>query len=65
MSPPALPTQRGHMEPEKKELRVGIVGIGNIGRVHAGCILAGKIPGMTLSALCDTDAEKRKLIKDT
>lgn len=40
-------------------LRVGIIGVGNIGSVHAACIAAGKIPGMRLAALCDTDGSKR------
>ncbi len=51
------------MEHKPETLRVGIVGVGNIGRVHAESILSGKVPGMTLAALCDTDTEKRKLIK--
>lgn len=53
------------MEHKPETLRVGIVGVGNIGRVHAGSIFAGEVPGMTLSALCDTDAEKWELIKRT
>lgn len=53
------------MEHKPETLRVGIVGVGNIGRVHAGSIFAGEVPGMTLSALCDTDAGKWELIKRT
>ena len=50
------------MEHKPETLRVGV---GNIGRVHAGSIFAGEVPGMTLSALCDTDAGKWELIKRT
>ncbi|MBQ8525951.1 MAG: Gfo/Idh/MocA family oxidoreductase [Clostridia bacterium] len=42
-----------------KEVRVGIVGCGNMGSSHAGNIYAGKVPGMKLTALCDI-AEMRK-----
>jgi predicted dehydrogenase len=39
-------------------VRLGIVGLGNMGSVHAANILAGKIPGLELAAVCDWD-EKR------
>jgi len=42
-----------------ESLRVGVVGVGNIGSVHAKSITLGKIPAMTLTALCDTDPERR------
>lgn len=42
----------------EKVLRVGIIGIGNIGSVHAACIYAGRVPGMKLAALCDIDEAK-------
>lgn len=45
-------------------LKVGVVGIGNIGSVHAETIYSGKIEGMTLAALCDTDPEKRQWLKE-
>ena len=45
-----------------EELRVGIVGIGNMGGAHANCIYGGQIKGMRLAALCDTDAEKRHIL---
>lgn len=41
-------------------LRVGIVGVGNMGFAHASCIFRQEIKGMTLSAVCDTDAGKRQ-----
>jgi len=34
-------------------LRIGIVGIGNIGFVHATCIFQKQVPGAVLAALCD------------
>ncbi len=34
-------------------VRVGIIGIGNMGTAHAKCIYSGKIEGMTLAAVCD------------
>jgi predicted dehydrogenase len=41
-------------------VRLGIVGIGNMGNGHAQNILQGKIPRMELGAVCDTDPEKLK-----
>lgn len=41
-----------------KKIRVGIIGVGNIGTAHAYSIYDGKIEGLELSALCDVD-EKR------
>ncbi len=36
-----------------KTLRLGIVGIGNMGRSHCTKILAGEVPGCELTAVCD------------
>lgn len=38
-------------------LRIGIAGLGNMGRVHAHSILAGKIPRMQLTAVSDPAAD--------
>ena len=47
-------------------VKVGIVGIGNMGGTHLACIMDGKIEGMTVTAVCDIDAaqaacSKRKI----
>ena len=34
-------------------VKIGIVGIGNMGSAHAKSILAGNIQGMELAAVCD------------
>lgn len=36
-------------------LRLGLVGLGNMGSAHARSILAGAVPGCTLAAVCDLD----------
>lgn len=41
-------------------VRIGIVGIGNMGSAHAANIFAGNIKGLTLGAVCDIDPEKRR-----
>ena len=38
-------------------LRVAVIGVGNIGYVHASCLYSGQVEGMTLSALCDSKSE--------
>jgi len=43
-----------------KELRLGIVGLGNMGRTHATNILAGRIPRCRLAAVCDENPERLK-----
>lgn len=42
------------MEP----IRVGVVGVGNMGSAHAKNIFDGKVPGMALSAVCDVEPQK-------
>jgi predicted dehydrogenase len=41
-----------------KSLRIGIVGLGNMGSVHAQQILAGKISRLNLTAVADTNPAK-------
>jgi len=40
-------------------VRMGIVGLGNIGTDHANNITANKVPNMVLGAICDVSAERR------
>ncbi len=47
-----------------KCLRVGVIGVGNIGFAHAECIYRERIEGMTLTALCDIDPEKRAYLAE-
>ena len=41
-----------------EKIRVGVIGIGNIGSAHAKAIYDGKVEGMTLSAVCDISDEQ-------
>lgn len=43
-------------------VRVAVIGAGNMGYAHANNIRAGKVPGMTLAAVCDIDEGKRSRI---
>lgn len=44
-----------------KTVRIGIIGLGNIGQHHARTILAGKVPHLRLAAVADADASRRAL----
>lgn len=35
------------------QLRVAVIGLGNMGSAHAGAIFDGKVPGAVLAAVCD------------
>ena len=39
-------------------LKVGIVGIGNIGSAHAACVIKGEIKGLQLVAVCDINGKR-------
>ncbi len=41
-----------------KEIRLGLVGLGNMGRVHADSLLGGAVPGCRLAAVCDENPGK-------
>ncbi len=45
-------------------IKFAIVGIGNMGSVHAGKLYDGAVKGATLAALCDADMEKLNAAKD-
>ena len=42
------------------DVRLGIIGLGNMGSAHAAQIMAGKIPQCRLTAVCDYDEAKLK-----
>lgn len=46
------------------ELNVAIIGIGNMGGAHARTIASGRVNGLRLKALCDTDSGKTAALKD-
>lgn len=46
-------------------LKLGIVGFGNMGTGHAKNIMAGKVPNMVLSAVCDCSSARLDFCKTT
>ena len=47
-----------------EKIRLGILGVGNIGSMHAGNIIEGKCPQVTLTAICDLKEDKRNAITE-
>ena len=47
------------------KVRIGIIGIGNMGSHHAKDIAAGEIPGGELAAVCDCNPERLEWAKET
>ena len=47
-----------------KDIRMGIIGVGNMGSIHAANITAGKVSGMVLGGLCDISDEREKFCKE-
>jgi len=47
-----------------KNVRIGIVGIGNMGTGHAKLFLENKVPGAMLAAICDINPDKMKSFAD-
>jgi len=46
------------MMPRMNIVRIGIVGMGNIGKHHAECLIAAKVPRCELTAVCSTSPHK-------
>ena len=42
-------------------VRLGIIGLGNMGSAHAKSILEGKVPRVKLTAICDSDADLSRI----
>lgn len=46
-----------------KKLRIGVIGIGNMGYAHAVCIAENGVKGMCLNAVCDINHERTEEFK--
>ena len=46
------------------EVRLAIVGFGNMGSAHAACVHSGKIQGLRLAAVCDISEVRRTLCRE-
>lgn len=47
-----------------EKVRIGVIGIGNMGSVHASYLKAGEIPNAELTAVCDTNPQRLKWAKE-
>lgn len=45
-------------------LRLGVIGFGNMGTAHCANVYDGKVPRMTLGAICDIAPERLKVAKE-
>ena len=43
---------------DKNKIRIGIIGVGNIGTAHANAVYGGKVNRAELSAVCDIDKKR-------
>lgn len=47
----------------QQTLRLGMIGIGNIGSAHASAVSGGLIPHLELTALCDSDPSRAEALR--
>ena len=47
-----------------KQVRIGLIGFGGMGRIYAQMIQAGMVPGMVLSGVCCRNPEGQQLLKE-
>lgn len=47
------------------DVKVGIIGIGNMGSAHLDCIYKNEIEGMRVTAVCDTSPERCEYVRKT
>lgn len=47
-----------------KSIRTAVIGVGNMGSAHAGCIAQQRIGGLVLSALCDISPERQAYCRE-
>ncbi|MBN2980203.1 MULTISPECIES: Gfo/Idh/MocA family protein [Cohnella] len=48
-----------------EQVRFGIIGMGNMGSGHAASLMAGKIKGVALAAVCEASEARRQSIRET
>ena len=48
-----------------KELKIAVIGVGNIGSAHARSLFENKVDGGRLAALCDLSPDKRKFCEES
>ena len=48
-----------------EQIKLGIIGVGNMGSGHVGNILAGKCPEITVAAVADRREARRQWAIDT
>ena len=46
-------------------LKIGVIGVGNIGRAHLNCIYTGQIHNLCVTAICDIQEEKLLGLKES
>lgn len=52
------------LDSKMNKVKVGIIGIGNMGLAHLSCIYNGEISGMHLVAVCDIDSRRLEDIRE-
>ena len=48
----------------ERRVRIGVIGIGNIGSAHANSLYSGKVKNATLAALCDISEKRREELSE-
>ena len=46
------------------DVRLGVIGFGNMGTSHCKNVYGGRVPGMVLGAVCDISEDRRKVAKE-
>ena len=48
---------------DSRVVKIGVIGVGNIGSVHAAALYGKKVKGAVLGGLCDTDANRAEKLR--